>query len=198
MKTLMTTLVLGLVMGQSITALAAVSTILPQMPGTLPIDTRCVISVGAPVIDYGSLSRWQLQDAGNRQTLTFGKRTLMLSVACPFSQALRLSLRSGRAVNGDAQYGSRGSLNVHVLDAQVDGSAVQLTTTTSDGVLEGAAQSSIRWQPGESFVATRNGQVIQGKTFNARVEIEPFLPESAARASGREVFESILSIDLMD
>jgi len=191
-------IVLGLAMAQSMTVLAAVSTILPQMPGTLPVDTRCVISVGAPVIDYGSLTRWQLEEAGNRQTLTFGKRTLMLSVVCPYSQSLRLGLRSSHAANGDVQYGSRGSLTVQVMDAQVDGHAVLLNSIRPEGVMEGGAQPSVRWRPGESLVATRNGQVIEGKTFNARVEIEPLLSESAARVSGREVYESMLSIDLIN
>lgn len=197
MNALMITVVAGLLLGQSITAQAAV-TILPQMPGTLPVDTRCAISTGTPVIDYGSLSRGQLQDTVNRQTLTFGKRTLMLSVVCPYSQALQLTLRSGRAANGDAQYGDRGSLAVQVLDAQVDGSGVQLTTTTPEGIVEGAPQPSLRWKPGQSFVATRNGHVVQGKSFNARVEIEPLLPESAARVAGREVYEAALTIELMD
>lgn len=198
MKVLMRALGLGLLLSQSMTVMATSQIPSGSIQPALPVDTRCSMSVGSPVIDYGNQSQGQLQSAGNGQTFTLGKRTLMLSIACPYSQTMRLTLRGAQAANGDMRYGDRGSIRIRVMDAQIDGLAVQLTSTTSDGVLEGGAETSLLLQPGKSFAATQNGHFIKGKAFNARIEIEPVFPESATRVSARQVDESFITLELMD
>lgn len=170
----------------------------PEMPSLLPIDEHCSISTGTPVIDYGIQSRWQLQDASNSQMLTPGKRVLMLNIVCPYTQEMRLVLRGDRTANGSLRYGERGSVNIRVLDAQVDDQTVQVTPTMPDGAINGAASSSLKLRAGNYFAATRNNQLVKGKTFNARIEIEPILPESAARVSALERNESRLTIEQID
>ena len=173
-----------------------------EIPGAgiqpaLPADTRCSLSAGAPVIDYGSQSRGQLQVGDNPQALSLGKRTLMVNIGCPFPQNMRLALRGAQGVNGDLLHGDRGSVNVLVLDAQVDGQAVLLSRTTPDGVLQGGAETGLRLQPGNNFAATQNGHFVQGKSFTARIEIEPVFPESATRVSARQTSESLLILELV-
>ena len=169
----------------------------PNTQPALPADTRCSLSAGAPVIDYGSQSRGQLQTAGNSQTLTLGKRTLMLNIGCPYSLNMRLALRGAQAQNGDLLHGDRGAVKILVLDAQVDGQTVLLTRTTPDGLLQGGAETGLRLQPGDNFAATQNGHLVQGKSFTARIEIEPLLPESATRVSTRKTSESLLILELV-
>ena len=173
-----------------------------EIPGAgiqpaLPADTRCSLSAGAPVIDYGSQSRGQLQAGDNPQALSLGKRTLMVNIGCPFPQNMRLALRGAQGVNGDLLHGDRGSVYVLVLDAQVDGQAVLLSRTTPDGVLQGGAETGLRLQPGNNFAATQNGHFVQGKSFTARIEIEPVFPESATRVSARQTSESLLILELV-
>lgn len=196
MKLLFTTLTLGVALCLANAARAA----LPAADGgmTPPPDNRCSLSAGAPMIDYGVQSRWQLQDAGGPQRVTPGKRSLQLNVVCPHSQAMRLMLRGERAGNGELRYGERGSVALRLLDAQLDGQGVQLAATTPDGVLSSGGQDSLRLLPGNGFAVVQNGQLLKGKSFTARIELEPVMPESAARVSARQVSEANLTLELMN
>ncbi|AZE56894.1 hypothetical protein C4K03_4756 [Pseudomonas synxantha] len=192
-------LVLGLVLAQSAEAASRLGEGALGMPSTLPIDSRCSLSMGGNVIDYGTQSRWQLRDApSGRNSVTFGKRTLTLSVACSYTQSIRLTLRGERSTSGDLRYGDRGSMIVRLFDAQMDGQSVQIIGTTPDGVINGAAADSRLLQPGESFAAIANGQLVRGKTFTAHLEIEPTLPEADARVSARQMNEANLTLELMN
>lgn len=198
MKTTMTLamVMFGVLMGGAALVPAAAQPV--DVQPAPPPDRRCTLSAGGQVIDYGHLSRWQLQQASNSQNLTFGKRELMLSVFCPFSQTMTFRLLGDRAANGELAYGHHGSLGFRVLEAQVDGRAVQLTLVTPGGITQGVAAWDVKLLAGQSFTASQNGQLVQGKSFNARIEVEPTLPEVSARVSGRQSAESNLTIELMD
>ncbi|WBF46154.1 fimbrial protein [Serratia rubidaea] len=194
MKLLFTTLTLGV----ALCLVGAVRAALPDTDLTPPPDSRCSLSAGAPVIDYGVQSRWQLQDAGGPQRVTPGKRSLQLSVVCPYSQTMHLVLRGERAGNGELRYGERGSVALRLLDAQLDGQSVQIAAATPDGVIGGAGQTSLRLQPDSGFTAVQNGRPLKGKSFTARIELEPVMPESDARVSARQVSEANLTLELMN
>ncbi|MFJ2550256.1 DUF1120 domain-containing protein [Pseudomonas sp. NPDC087612] len=199
MKMLFVPLVLGLIFGQYAQANSQLSGEAPGIPPTVPIDTRCSLTLGGGVVDYGTLSRWQLQDAQTgHNNVTFGKRTLTLSVACPYTQSMRLTVRGERSDRGDFRYGNRGSMIVRLFDAQIDGKSVQIASGTPDGIINGAAGDSALLRPSESFAAISSGQLAKGKTFTARVEIEPTLPEADAQVSTHEQNEANLTIELMN
>lgn len=191
-------LLVGLVASLPFTVAGAFEAGPQDMPSILPIDTRCSLSVSAPVIDYGSQSRWQLQDAGGAQMLTPGQRSLMVSVVCPYTQTLRLSLLGDRAANGDVRYGKHGSVNLHIVDAQVDGQSVPVATLTPQGTVEGAPSANLRLQPGQNFAAAKNGKLVKGRSFNARIEIEPVMPQRDAQVTSRQTNESLITLELMD
>ncbi len=197
MKMLMTIGVLGVLLVRSVAALAASDASPAIVQPVLPADTQCSLSAGSSVIDYGSQTRGQLQAAGNSQTLTLGKRMLILSIACPYARNMWLTLRGNVAANGDLLYGARGSVRIRIMDVLIDGHTVQLTSTTSSGVLEGGEASDLRLQPQKGFAATQNGQLVKGKTFNARIEVEPVFPESATRVSTLQRDEASLTLELM-
>lgn len=197
MNAAMIVLVFGVLLSQA-GSVDADSSVLPDDILPLPLDPRCHISAGAPVIDYGEKTRWQLLDSLTSQTITLGKRTLMLSVVCPYSQNMLLTLYGDRATNGDLRYGDRGSISFRVHDAQVDGKDVLLSLTSSDGTLDGASVSSLKLQPGKSFAATQDGHVVMGKAFNARIEIEPTMPQSSARVTSRHTTKSDFRLELKD
>ena len=185
MKMLMTIGVLGVLLVRSVAALAASDASPAIVQPVLPADTQCSLSAGSSVIDYGS------------QTLTLGKRMLILSIACPYARNMWLTLRGNVAANGDLLYGARGSVRIRIMDVLIDGHTVQLTSTTSSGVLEGGEASDLRLQPQKGFAATQNGQLVKGKTFNARIEVEPVFPESATRVSTLQRDEASLTLELM-
>lgn len=196
MKILFTTLTLGV----ALCLAGGARAVLPVADNgmTPPPDNRCSLSAGAPVVDYGVQSRWQLQDDGGSQRVTPGRRSLTLSVVCPYSQTMRLTLRGDMAGNGELRYGERGYVVLQLTDAQLDGQDVQTAAITLDGTLSGGEQTSLRLLPGNIFAAVQNGQLARGKRFTARVEIKPVLPEQDARVAARQVSEASLTLELIN
>lgn len=198
MKILLKIALLGLVLTQPAVAELPRPIGPPVVLPQLPVDTRCEVSTSSPVIDYGNLSRGQLQDRAGGRQLTPGQRTMTLNVTCPFSQTLRLKLLGDRAANGDLRYGHRGSLSLRIVNARLDGENVQMAANRGNGRQDKAGRSELSLQPGDSITVIRNGQPARGKNFTARIEVEPVIPLSAARASARETSEARITLDLID
>lgn len=192
-------LLLGTAVGRSAQAAIPLVDGDNKMQLNMPMDARCSVSLGSSFVDYGTLSQWQLQNSvTNPDAVTPGKRTLMLSVVCPYSQKVLLTLRGERATNGDLRYGDLGSMIVRVLNAQLDGESVQLIGTSLDSAIKGAANESRRLQPGQTFAPSINGQLAKGKAFTALIEIEPMLPKAKARVSSRQSSEARFKLELMN
>lgn len=165
----------------------------------LPVDARCSVSLGSGVVDYGTLSRWQLQGSvAGSHALTLGKRTLLLSVVCPYTQTFRLTLRGERAASGDLRYGERGSLSIRLSDVQLDGQNVQVVDSSPRGVINGTANVARQLQPGQTFAPSMNGRLAEGKALTARIEIEPLMPEAEARVGALQISEARFKLELMD
>ena len=166
---------------------------------SLPVDASCRLSTGGGMIDYGNQSRWQLQTASTGgNALTPGKRTLTLSVVCPYTQPLRLIMHGARAANGALRYGERGSTVVRLFDMQLDGQSVQIMKVTPSGVVNGTGADSYLLQPGETVAAALNGQLARGKVLSARLEIEPIMTNEEARVAVGTIKESLLTLELVN
>ncbi|MGP2408153.1 hypothetical protein [Yersinia sp. 2545 StPb PI] len=191
---------IALMLGWGLSSLAGAEPALTEaQPPSLLVDTRCSLSLGGGVIDYGNQSRGQLQAASpGGNTLTPGKRTLTLSVVCPYTQPLRLALRGDRSGNGELRYGERGSVVVRLFDMQRDGESVQIMPVTPDGGVTGSASESQRLQPGQAVGATLNRQLVKGKVFSVRVEIEPIMTNEEARVGVSTTKESLLTLELIN
>lgn len=169
----------------------------PVISGADTADTRCSLTLSATHIDYGTLSRGQLQEAsGAPQTLTPGKRQLMVSVLCPYTQTLRLTVHGEANPRGDFRYGSSAKMRVKLSSAQLDNQDVQLALSTPDGVLLKGAAGSWDVQPEQTFTPVISGQPAKGKALMLRLELEPVLTESEARISSRETSEASLNLEL--
>ncbi|MGR7043433.1 fimbrial protein [Klebsiella aerogenes] len=161
-------------------------------------DNYCRLSVGNQTIDYGNLSRWQLEEFKGGQQVSPGKRSTSLSVVCPYSQVMSLAVRGDKAANGELRYGGEGYLSIRLSDVQLDGQTVQLVETTPEGVRRGTPAEELKLAPGKYFSVLSNNQLARGKMLSARMEIEPMLPEHAARVSARQLNESSLTLELMN
>jgi len=197
MKALNLTMIAGILMSTMCYANAAKLDINALGGSILPIDHRCEVSVNMPVIDYGTQSRWQLQDVAGGQKLTTGKRNFTLNIVCPYAQNMRVVLRGSRSNEGQLRYGDRGSMSLRVLDAQLDGQSVELSSITAEGAVKAGAASSLNLTPDTGMMATRNGQAVKGKTFNARLEVEPMMVEKDARVARPLVSESNFTLELL-
>ncbi|MBC3252464.1 fimbrial protein [Serratia fonticola] len=161
-----------------------------DMPSGLPVDSRCVLSVSTPVIDYGKRSRWQLQDASAGQ-VSPGKRTLTLSVVCPYTQPIKLALLS------DLRYGMQGHINVNLSEPELDGQRIQLASLTPDGNATTSAVDNLRLHLGSRFAAVQNDRLATGKQLTLRVDIEPLLAERDARVFVAQSNEATLTLELI-
>lgn len=176
------------------------TSVAPFEAGNVPVPNseQCNVSLSSGTVDYGSQSFWQMQSvAGNGQSVSPGKRQLVLNVQCPYSQSIRLAARGDRHPNGNFRYGPQGYLKANLVDASLDGQAVQLVQTTPDGVARTSPESNMALQPDQTFAPAINGRVAKGKVFTARLEIEPVIPESDARVSSRSSSESMLTLELV-
>lgn len=197
MKGLLSILALGLVLSRYAEADPLGGT--QDMPSAMPVDARCSLSLGGELIDYGTQTRGQLQDSSTASnSVSFGKRTVILSVICPYTQSMRLTIRGQSNAKGYLIFGERGGMAVRILNAQMDGLAVQVAGTTPDGIINGATSDSRLLLPGQTFAPAINGKLVMGKAFTAHVEIEPMMPKADARVSGRKTSETKLMLELMN
>ncbi|UXK10740.1 fimbrial protein [Erwinia pyrifoliae] len=164
---------------------------------TKPPDTRCIMTVGSPLIDYGVMSRWQLQDipGGN---VSPGIRSTTVSVVCPHSRTIKLLVQGDANETGHLRYGERGHTLFHLSDVQLDGKPADLRSVMPDGMLEDAVSEPLPLTSGQRLVTLVNGQVTQGKTLTARLQIQPVLSEEDARASSLQRSASGLTLMLVD
>lgn len=196
MKCLAIPLLVGLFLSASAMAAAPLGmAILPMPPA---VDPRCTLSVSNPAVDYGQVSRWQLEDlAGSSRLLTFGKRSVSVSVSCPYTQTIGLALRGDRASNGDLRYGSRGHTRMHLQGAQLDGKDVAVISSRTDGMASAATSNELALKPGQILAPALEGQPATGKVFIVHLELEPIVPEGEARVSSHQRLESNLRFDLL-
>lgn len=160
-------------------------------------DAHCTISVSNPFVDYGVMSRWQMQDLPNRQ-VTPGMRSTMVNVVCPQSRSIKLLVQGEVSETGHLRYGERGYTRFRLLDVQLDGNAAELRPLSPDGALAEAASEALPLTSGQRLIAVSSGRVVEGKMLTARLEIQPILGEEEARVSSMHRSESQLTLTLMD
>lgn len=186
-----------LLMGITGTSIAA-----PVPPGqetrpmpVLPQDTHCRLSVSNPVVDYGILSRWQLEDIG-AGNMSPGTRSLTLSVFCPHPRSMILRVED-RGLGG-FRYGERGIIRFHLRDAQLDGNKVELRTITPGGVIPESGGHMLALNAGQQLAPVIQGTLTEGRTLTARLDIQPVLAEGDTRVGNRQHSEMILTLTLDD
>ncbi|KFK95640.1 MULTISPECIES: hypothetical protein [unclassified Serratia (in: enterobacteria)] len=163
------------------------------------VDTRCNMSLGAQTIDYGSKTRWELKSSSNTpSSLTPGKRTLMLSVICPYSQPIQFFLSGAGTAEGQLRYGDKGSLRLTIRDAKVDNNSVQLAISAQNGIITGQPQPLLMLKSDSGFSPTENGQAIKGKVFNAMLDIEPEIKEYDTKVTSPQINETSFTVTLVN
>lgn len=168
-----------------------------SMVPELPPDTRCTMSVSNPVVDYGLMSRGQLQElpGGN---VTPGSRSLTLSVVCPYSRIIKLLVQGEGREHDELRYGKRGVTKFRLSDVQLDGHPVELQTLSLTGEPTSAASLTTPLLVGQQWVPIKLGRFAEGKTLTARLDIQPIIPETEARVSSPQRSESMLTLRLLN
>ncbi|RSB24209.1 fimbrial protein [Enterobacter cloacae] len=167
-----------------------------QIP-TLPLDAHCNLSVSNPVVDYGVMSRWQLEDIGTG-SLSPGTRSLKLSVVCPYSRTIILRVEGESSEQGGLRYGERGITRLRLQDAQLDNKAVKLRTVTPTSVITESGEYTLALNVGQQLAPVIQGRLAEGKVLTAQLEIQPVMAESETRVSSWLHIETMLTLILDD
>lgn len=190
---------LALLMG--VTSASSAAPIMPSGQGaspmpTLPPDTRCRISVSNPVVDYGLMSRWQLEDIG-AGSVSPGTRSLTVNVVCPYSRTIALRVEGERRGAG-LRYGEHGATRLRLLDAQLDGNTVELRTVTSAGVITENRGHRLALTAEQRVAPVIQGRLAEGKILVARLEVQPVMAAGHARVSSRQRNETMIKLVLAE
>ncbi|PYY90762.1 fimbrial protein [Pseudomonas sp. TKO26] len=167
-----------------------------QVPSPLPSDPRCTMTISHPVVDFGVMSRGQLQEIPG-QGLSPGIRSLSLSVVCPYARAIKLLVQGDGREQGGMRYGKDGFTRFRLLDVQVDGHAQELRASTPEGAIAGSGQGLVLIA-GQQLAPVARDQWVEGRTLTARLEIQPVLSPAQTRVSHWERSESTLTLTLVN
>ncbi|WP_202743789.1 hypothetical protein [Acinetobacter calcoaceticus] len=184
----------GLIMATKVSAAKMDINPLGEMT-ILPIENLCEVNVSNAHIDFGAKTVGQLQPIAGEQKRSLGKRSFRLNVVCPFTQEMRVVLRSGRSTNGQLPFGEGGSITLRISNAELDAKPMQLSLI-KDGMHKKTASDSVFLRPDFGVMATDGGNVIKGKTFSAQLEVEPVLSEKELPVSQRKI-ETNFTLELV-
>lgn len=158
--------------------------------------SRCVISAGGSMVDYGVMSRWQLQETGRGGELTPGVRTIPVTVACAFTQDFRLRIAGHSSMAGQVRYGNSAWLKLRVSNLRVDGRSTGIVVTSPDEGAREVASGSSAVSDGSLFSPFSDGQRVTGRTVTFDLKLEPRLSEQDSRVGAPTESEAGLRITL--
>lgn len=190
-------LLLSAVMMSGLSGSAVARPGIPAIPDAP--DARCTLSAGSGEVNYGPLSRGQLTPLPGRQSLlTPGARSLVLTVTCPDTRELMLTMQGIPSAKGGGQlrYGDNGVILLSMTDASVDGEPVQLRTLDRTGGTGTRSAGSVSLMPGVSVVPVRQGKPVRGSVLTARLEMTPGLSDSSTRVAAPSTSDARFILEL--
>jgi len=145
----------------------------------------CRLSLSQPRVDHGVLRRAELLgEPLASQPIILGRRTLQLSVVCAEPGAVALRFTGVPAGTQGYRFGRQGSFTLALKHAQVDGRAVELSTSQPT-----ETATSGHLLPGHVLIAKAGGLPLTGTRFSAQVQIDTYLPPDAFSVRHETVFE---------
>lgn len=165
----------------------------PGVPGSgsiipAPPPENCQLMVSEADMDYGAMTRYRLEQGNNGQEMSLGKRRMALSVSCRTPVRLAVRFR-GPAVGADYMLGRQGKVVMRLVEPRLDGRNVLVGTAQGAGMMPVAPASAARFLPDQAIVPVESGQPAVGSQFSATIEIDPLLPQGAARVRNRTPLE---------
>lgn len=167
-------------------ALAALST----MAGTrvhAQASERCDAQLGESLVDYGRMTRAQLQERQPDPARTsLGKRRVTLTAVCTERTAMVVSFQGAAADDTGFRFANNDRFTLKILDAQLDGKPVRLAAAQADTT--GVAPSSFL-RPGDRMSPVDGAGLAQGQRLTVQLEIEPFVGAAATRVAAETRWE---------
>ncbi|RON01968.1 hypothetical protein BK659_26015 [Pseudomonas brassicacearum] len=148
----------------------------------------CQLNLSQPVLDYGLMNRAVRPDTTPERNL--GERRLSLNLSCSQPTDMSVFYRAIAATAERYHFAERGSYEMRIRDAVLDGQSVELGLIASAGQVPGATASSLIWRPEHGVVPVRAGIPLQGRSFSAQLELTAWVQEQAMQVRDAVTWET--------
>lgn len=158
------------------------------MPVARASADDCQLNLSQPVLDYGLMNRAIRPDAVPERTL--GERQSSLSLNCSQPVDMSVFYRAMAATAERFHFAERGSYQIRVRDAVLDGRSVEIGLIAGVGQAPLMTASNLIWRPAHGIVAVQAGSPIQGRNFTAQLELTAWVQEQGQQVRDAVTWET--------
>ncbi|MCS3419267.1 DUF1120 domain-containing protein [Pseudomonas yamanorum] len=147
--------------------------------GALPVAQAedCRLNLSESRLDFGVMNR-TIHRAPSAETL-LGERRLSLTINCPQPSDMSLFYRALAGHGERFRFTDRGSYEVQVSDAVLDGQAVELGLIAGQGQAPGTRANVLAWRPDQGIVPLRDGVPATGSAFSVQLLVNAWAQADA-------------------
>ena len=149
---------------------------------------ECRFHLSQPDLDFGLMNRAIRADSALERTL--GERQMSLSLSCSLPTDMSLFYRAMAATADRFHFAERGSYQLRIRDAVLDGRSVDLGLIGAGGQPPVATASNLIWRPGHGVVPVHAGLPLQGRTFSAQLELTAWVEEQGMQVRDALTWEA--------
>jgi hypothetical protein len=147
----------------------------------------CQFNLSQPVLDYGLMNRAIRADSTPERHL--GERRSSLTLTCSKPTDMTLFYRAMAATASRFHFAERGTYQVRIRNAVLDGNSVELGLITAVGQLPGHTATELVWRPEHGVVPVQGGIALQGRTFSAQLEVTAWVEEKGMQVRDAVTWE---------
>ncbi|CRL48701.1 DUF1120 domain-containing protein [Pseudomonas sp. P154a] len=148
----------------------------------------CQFNLSQPELDYGLMNRSIRPDAASERNL--GERQLSLTLSCAQPIDMSLFYRAMAATAGRFHFAERGSYQMRIHDAVLDGQSVDIGLIAGGGQPPAETASSLIWRPEHGVVPVQAGVPVQGRSFSAQLELTAWVQEQGMQVRDAVTWEA--------
>jgi hypothetical protein len=152
----------------------------------LPDD--CQFNLSQPVLDYGLMNRTIRPDSAPERIL--GERRLSLSLNCSQPVDLSLFYQAMAATAERFHFAERGSYQLRIRDAVLDGRSVDIGLITAVGQPPAVTGLSLIWRPEHGVVPVQAGVPLKGRSFSAQLDLTAWVQEQGMQVRDAVTWET--------
>ena len=141
----------------------------------------CDIRLSRAEMDYGRMTRAELQVTRSAGPVSIGKRQIALNVVCRQAQRFELQFDALAASAEAYRFGKSGYFTMNLKQATVDGQPALLMESARNGGAAGAPSDTVRLLPEGSVTVVRGGGQAVGKTMTLQIEVDTFVDDATTR-----------------
>jgi hypothetical protein len=148
----------------------------------------CQLNLSQPVLDFGLMNRAIRADSAAERNL--GERQLSLNLSCSTPTDMSLFYRAMAATANRFHFAERGSYQIRIRDAVLDGQSVELGLIAAVGQPPALTASQVIWRPEHGVVPMQAGVPLRGRTFSAQLKLTAWVREQGMQVRDAVAWET--------